>query len=413
MRFGLFYEHNLPRPWQQGDEQRLFTEILDQVELADRLGYGYVWQVEHHFLEEYSHSSAPEVLLGAYSQRTRDIRLGHGIIQTPPQYNHPARVAERVATLDLVSGGRVEFGTGESSSVAELGGFGLDRSDKREAWREGTRAAVRLMVEEPFTGIDGRFVKMPPRNCVPKPVQKPHPPLWLACSQRETIHLAAQSGMGALAFAFVSVSEAEQWVSDYYRTIAKECVPIGEAINPSVAIVTPLMCCPSEEEAKAKGEQGAHFFAYALAWYYAFGSHAPGRSEIWKRYLETGDAFVSFREQMMGQAPDAIRGCIGTPDQIREVLRAYEEAGVDQVIFFSQCGHNRHEDICESYDLLAREVLPEFMDRDAAAEPDRARRVAAWNADALERRSLAEPEPDPDYTIDAPMVQGATGAGLF
>ncbi|HZD81119.1 MAG TPA: LLM class flavin-dependent oxidoreductase, partial [Actinomycetota bacterium] len=190
MRFGIFYEHQLPRPWDEGDELQLIQDALDQVELADRLGIEYVWEVEHHFLEEYSHSSAPEVFLAACSQRTRNIRLGHGIVQTPPPFNHPARVAERIAMLDLVSGGRVEFGTGESSSEAELGGFNIDPALKREMWQEGLEVAVRCLTEAPFTGVDGTFVKMPPRNVVPKPVQKPHPPLWVACSRRDTILLA-------------------------------------------------------------------------------------------------------------------------------------------------------------------------------------------------------------------------------
>src|SRR5438034_8396464 len=125
MRFGLFYEHQLPRPWKEDSEQKLLSDALEQVELADRIGIDVVWEVEHHFLEEYSHSSAPEVFLAAASQRTKRIRLGHGIVQVPPGYNHPARVAERIATLDLVSRGRVEFGTGEASSASELGGFGV------------------------------------------------------------------------------------------------------------------------------------------------------------------------------------------------------------------------------------------------------------------------------------------------
>ena len=123
MRFGIFYEHQLPRPWNDGDELRLFQHALDQVELADKLGIDNAWEVEHHFLEEYSHSSAPEVFLAACSQRTKNIRLGHGITLMPPNYNHPARVAERIATLDLVSNGRVEWGTGESSALLELGGY--------------------------------------------------------------------------------------------------------------------------------------------------------------------------------------------------------------------------------------------------------------------------------------------------
>src|SRR5207245_5890037 len=164
MDFGIFYEHQLPRPWAEGAEERLIRDALEQVELADRLGVGYAWEVEHHFLEEYSHSPAPEVFLAAASQRTKHIRLGHGIVLMPPAYNHPARVAERIAMLDLVSGGRVEFGTGESSSEAELGGFGIDPAAKRAMWDEGTRVALRCMTETPVTGHAGDHVTMPPRN---------------------------------------------------------------------------------------------------------------------------------------------------------------------------------------------------------------------------------------------------------
>src|SRR5437763_9497748 len=144
MRFGIFYEHQQPRPWGDGSTERLLNDALDQVELADELGFHNVWEVEHHFLEEYSHSSAPEVFLAAASQRTKRIRLGHGIVQLPPGFNHPARVAERIATLDLVSGGRVEFGGGESSSRMELGGFGVDREQKRSQWDEALDAITRM-----------------------------------------------------------------------------------------------------------------------------------------------------------------------------------------------------------------------------------------------------------------------------
>src|SRR6202051_1268638 len=132
MRFGIFYEHQLPKPWNEGDEARLFHEALEQVVLADKLGYDYAWEVEHHFLEEYSHSPAPEVFLGAASQRTKNIRLGHGIVQLTT--NPPQRVAERIACLDLVSNGRVAFGTGESGSVTALGGCGRQMETKREIW---------------------------------------------------------------------------------------------------------------------------------------------------------------------------------------------------------------------------------------------------------------------------------------
>src|SRR5687767_12769214 len=157
MRFGLFYEHQLPRPWEDDSNEKLLTDALDQIELADRVGFDHVWEVEHHFLEEYSHSSAPEVFLAAASQRTKRIRLGHGIVQLPPRFNHPARIAERIATLDLVSGGRVDFGTGEASSQMELGGFGVEREHKHEQWEESLDAVTRMFVEEPFAGYDGRW----------------------------------------------------------------------------------------------------------------------------------------------------------------------------------------------------------------------------------------------------------------
>src|ERR671926_896513 len=273
VRFGIFYEHQQPRPWEDGSTERLLNEALEQVALADRLGFDYVWEVEHHFLEEYSHSSASDVFLAAASQRTKDIRLGLGILPLPPGYQHPARVAETVATLDLLSDGRVEFGTGETSSGAELEGFGVDRATKRAQWEEALDVVTRMFVEEPFAGIEGRFVSMPQRNVVPKPLQKPHPPLWVACSRRETIRLAAEKGIGALSFSFVEPEEAAEWVAEYRAIIASErCVPAGFAVNPRVAVVLPMMCHPDEAEAIERGIDGAHFFGYSLAHYYVFGA---------------------------------------------------------------------------------------------------------------------------------------------
>ena len=416
MKFGIFYEHQLPRPWTEDSERQLLQDALDQVELADKIGFDVVWEVEHHFLEEYSHSSAPEVFLAAASQRTKRIRLGHGIVQTPPPFNHPARVAERIATLDLVSNGRVEFGTGESSSEAELGGFRIDPFYKRDMWREGLEVAVRCMTETPFTGIDGKFVQMPPRNVVPKPVQKPHPPLWVACSRRDTILLAAENGLGALTFAFIDPEEARQWVGDYYRTLEEKCVPIGRAVNPNVACVTTFMCAPTEEEAIEKGLAGANFFGYSLAHYYVFGEHRPGVTNVWQEYQERRDKMgysvsaAAVEQDRLGakiaagdsSAVSGLRGAVGTPEQIREFLRRYEDAGVDQVIFVSQAGNNKHEDIMESLELFGREVLPEFQEREEAREAERARRLEPVIETALARRvDSAPPLPVEDYAFAA------------
>ncbi len=410
MRFGLFYEHQLPRPWQEGAEAALLRDALEQVELADRIGIDAVWEVEHHFLEEYSHSSAPEVFLAAASQRTSRIRLGHGIVQTPPGYNHPARVAERIATLDIVSGGRVEFGTGESSSQMELGGFGVSREDKRAQWEEALDAITRMFVEEPFAGHEGRWVRMPPRNVVPKPVQKPHPPLWMACSRRDTILLAASRGLGALSFSFVEPEQAKQWVDSYYETVASdECVPAGFAVNPNVAVVLPFMCHRDEQTAIERGIDGAHFFGYSLAHYYVFGRHRPGHTRVYEEFERNRSQYGFAREliraedaplavNLLQQELGSLRGAVGTPAQVADLVSRYEAAGVDQVIFVSQAGRNRHEHICESLELFGTDVLPPFAER--ADERDAAKRERL--GDAMER-ALARREParraDPAYTV--------------
>jgi alkanesulfonate monooxygenase SsuD/methylene tetrahydromethanopterin reductase-like flavin-dependent oxidoreductase (luciferase family) len=406
MKFGIFYEHQLPRPWGADDEHKLLKDALEQVTLADRLGIDYVWEVEHHFLEEYSHSSAPEVFLAAASQRTDRIRLGHGIVQLPFAFNHTARVAERVATLDLVSDGRVDFGTGEASSEAELGGFLIDRSTKRAQWREALDAVTRMFVEEPFAGYEGEFFHMPPRNVVPKPLQRPHPPLWVACSRRETIHLAATTGIGALSFSFIEPSEAKAWVDDYYATIESEdCLPGGFAVNPNVAVVLPMMCHEDEQTAIDRGLDGAHFFGFSLGHFYAFGQHRPGVTDVWQEFQAKRDQF-GFRREVAAQTEQplgaqlyerglgALRGAIGTPEQIRGLLRGYEKAGVDQVIFVSQAGRNRHEDICESLELFATDVMPEFVERDEAADSAKADRLAPAIEAALARRDPPRPAPD-------------------
>ena len=296
MKFGIFHEHQVPRPWDDGDDRRVFAEALEEIELADRLGFDCVWLVEHHFLEEYSHSSAPEIFLAAASQRTQRIRLGHGIVQTLPAINHPARVAERIATLDVLSGGRVEFGTGEGSAATELDAFGVDPAKKRAMWEEGLRVALRCLTEAPFTGHAGEHVRMPPRNVVPKPEQRPHPPVWVACSRRDTIHLAAQKGIGALAFAFFDPEEARHWVDDYYGTLADEGVPIGDAVNANLAAVTSYFCHPDEEEAVRRGAEGVNFIGYSLGHYYVFGRHKPAQENLWADYRA--------RRAEMGYDPD-------------------------------------------------------------------------------------------------------------
>jgi alkanesulfonate monooxygenase SsuD/methylene tetrahydromethanopterin reductase-like flavin-dependent oxidoreductase (luciferase family) len=391
MKFGIFYEHQLPRPWKEGDEQKLFQDALEQVELADRIGIDYAWEVEHHFLEEYSHSSAPEVFLAACSQRTKNIRLGHGIRQVIPGYNHPARTAECISTLDLVSNGRVDFGTGESSAILELGGFGVDVASKRRAYLEATEQICNIMAMDPYPGFDGEFFSMPCRNLVPKPVQKPHPPLWVACSNRDTIKLAAQLGIGALCFAFTDPKEARHWVEEYYDIIRSDaCVPIGHAVNANIAMVTSFSLHHDVDEAIRRGRPGFEFFRYALANLYVFGEHVPGRTNIWEKFQNDPD------NPMAGMMPQAVgpSGGIGTPDNLREHLRGFEDVGVDQVIFIQQAGMNLHEHICESLELFGSEVMPEFKAREADRQRKKDEELAPYIDAAMARKVWMKPLAD-------------------
>src|SRR3954466_12742280 len=409
MRFGIFYEHQLPRPWPEGAGEKLLTDALDQVELADRVGFDYVWEVEHHFLEEYSHSSAPEVFLAAASQRTKRIRLGHGIVQLPPAFNPPARIVERAATLDLISGGRVDLGTGEASSQAELGGFGVTRAAKREQWEEALAGVARMCVEEPFAGAEGKHVTIPPRNVVPKAKQKPHPPLWVACSRRDTILMAARKGLGALSFSFVEPEAAKEWVDEYYALIASdECVPGGFSVNANFAVVLPMMLHPEEAVAIERGIDGAHFFGYSLAHYYVFGDHRPGATDVWEEFLANRDERGFARSivtpddaplgvKLLQEGLGSLRGAIGTPEQVHDLCRRYEAAGVDQGIFVLQAGNNRHEHICESIELFGSEVVPRFAGEAEAREQAKRERLAGAVEAALGRR-------EPPRTLDEEYV---------
>lgn len=411
MQFGIFIEQNLPRPWSEDDEHRILTESLEQVELADRLGYDAVWVVEHHFLEEYSHSAAPEVFLAAASQRTRRIRLGHGVVQLPPRINSPFRVAERIATLDLISNGRVEFGTGESTSNVELDAFGVGRGEKRDQWREAIEAIARMFVETPFAGYRGRFVDAPPRNVIPKPRQKPHPPLWMACTREDSIQLAARLGLGVLSFNFVSPEEARGWVDGYYATLASQaCVPVGFAVNPSFGVVTPFLCHRDEATAIERGLVGFDFFRYSGLHYYAAGAHRPGATDLWRAFEAehakpdaSRSLFLSTRplvgDEMKRAGIESHRGAVGTPDQIRTLMRGYAEAGVDQVLLMIHGGRLAHAEICASLELFAREVLPEFAEAEPARQAAKAKRLAPAIEAALARRE--PPRPAPDFVIES------------
>jgi hypothetical protein len=207
----------------------------------------------------------------------------------------------------------------------------------------------------------------------------------VACSRRETIHAAARAGIGALTFAFVDPAEAVKWAHEYYDIIkSDQCVPIGHAVNANIAMVTGFSCHEDAEEAKRRGAAGFQFFGYSLGHFYVYGSHRPGRTNVWERF-----------EDARANLPDVGKGSgIGTPAQLIEHLKEYREAGVDQVIFIQQGGRNRHEHICESLELFAAKVMPELKRGAAEREAKKQAELAPFIAAALARKPRMAPIAD-------------------
>jgi alkanesulfonate monooxygenase SsuD/methylene tetrahydromethanopterin reductase-like flavin-dependent oxidoreductase (luciferase family) len=412
MQFGVFYEHQLPKPWSADDEFQLLRDALDQVELADRLGFDYAWEVEHHFLDEYSHSSSPEVFLAAAAARTQRIRLGHGIRQVIPKYNHPARTAEGLATLDLISDGRVDFGIGEGATRLELHGFGIDAKQKRAMSLEAAEQIANMMVLDPYPGYTSDTFSMPCRNVLPKPRQKPHPPMWMACTNRDTIKVAARHGLGALAFSFVDPDEAKSWVDTYYDIIRSEdCVPIGHTVNANIALVTGFSLHEDRSEAIRRGQEGFEFFAYALNALVAQ-DQVPGRTTVWHDFQSRRSPNSVERKVAAAAAQgDDYASCLGTPGDATRYLRQMRDVGVDQVIFIQQAGRNRHADICASLELFAAEVLPEFAAGEAERQQRKAVELAPFVEAALARKQWMQPLADDEIPVVRASVARAQTSG--
>jgi alkanesulfonate monooxygenase SsuD/methylene tetrahydromethanopterin reductase-like flavin-dependent oxidoreductase (luciferase family) len=417
VRISLFFELTNPRPWDAETEYHVYQDHLEAAELADKLGYHAIWVTEHHFLEEMTHTGAPEIFLAGVATRTKKLRLGHGIVQVLPGINHPARVAERISALDLMSGGRVEFGTGEGSSAAELGGFMIDAPRKRDMWLEGVKVATRCMYEEPFTGFEGEFVTMPPRNVVPKPLQKPHPPVWVACTRLATLLMAAENGIGALSFAYLGVDATRGHVRDYYENFER-AVPLVPEPNPNALFSCGNLCVGKtrEEAIERIGWRGG-FFSYGIAHYFVSGMHRPGRTSLWAEYEKMargetpplgvdGKPIEGNREDWRRLAEGANSEVVsrmvgvGSPDDVLQRVLEYEDAGCDEIFFYLPPIH--HEWTMESIELLGKHVIPAVQERHEKLEAEKAKRLepvlekvrARWVADA--------PTLDPDYAFGGP-----------
>ena len=262
MKFGLLYEMETPRPWHALSEYNIYWEALAQIELADRLGFDYVWEVEHHFLEEYSHSPAPEVFYGAVTQRTKNIRIAHGVRLLPFNFNHPIKVAEQAAVLDILSNGRMELGTGRSTTAQELDGFNVDYDRTRDEVKEALEIIVKAWTEE-ILEYDGKLMKVPPRRVVPKPMQKPHPPMWMACVAPDSYEMAGDRGLGVLSFNF-NWEQVRQMMAAYRAACAQRSNQIPKVVNEAFAGVAIVHVAENREE-EALGLEGARWFLHNVA----------------------------------------------------------------------------------------------------------------------------------------------------
>jgi alkanesulfonate monooxygenase SsuD/methylene tetrahydromethanopterin reductase-like flavin-dependent oxidoreductase (luciferase family) len=367
MRFALFYEIPVPRPWDEDSERRAYAEVLEQAILADKLGFDSVWTVEHHFLEEYSHCSNPEVLYGAIAARTENIRIGYGVRLAPKPYNHPVRSAESAATLDVISGGRVEFGTGRSNSRAELEGFGIDPNETRAMWVEAVNHIAGCWMNDEYS-FEGDYWSMPRRRVIPKPLQKPCPPMWAAAGSDETHHIVGSMGMGLLSFSvFVPMPDLKNKIDIYRRAIADCADPVGGRINNRVASFTMVHCAPTTEEAYEVGRQ-------SFEWYPIAGLQLSASMPAWQadRNLEFNDfQYLSGITDMLdsGMAEQAMNleglvemgtALIGDPDEVIRLAQGYEEIGTDLLFCAVQPYNIPHDKVMESIELLGHHVLPAF-----------------------------------------------------
>jgi alkanesulfonate monooxygenase SsuD/methylene tetrahydromethanopterin reductase-like flavin-dependent oxidoreductase (luciferase family) len=355
MKFGLFYEIQVPKPWYESKEFDIYQQVLDQVELADELGFETFWTVEHHFLTEFSHCSAPEVLYGAVSQRTKRIKIGHGVVLLPFPYNHPIRVAERIAVLDLLSNGRVNVGTGRSATEAELAGFGIPPEETRARWEEALEMLPRMWMDETFSW-DGRYFKVPPRQIIPKPRQQPHPPIWQACSSAAAHETAGRKGLGLLSFTFlVELAELAKRIAAYRRGI-KEARPVGAFINEQTAVFTLGYCGESPAEARntaaesmvwatRRGLENALPLARIAHGDYAYLRQVFGvdANTLTFDYLNDRDLIV-----------------VGDPEECIRKLRGYQAASADHILLMQQVGNIPHAKVMGSIERFAKYVMPQL-----------------------------------------------------
>jgi len=394
MQFGLLYEMQRPFEGKNIDWNTLYKETLEQCELADRLGFDNLWFVEHHFLTGFSASPCPEVMFGALSQRTKRIRIGFGVCILP--YHHPVRVAERVAMVDQLTDGRVEFGTGRSNAYEQIG-LGVDPRDTRALWEESITMIPQIWQSEDFSW-EGRFWKVPPRHVLPKPYQKPHPRMYLACTQTESFNVAAEKGIGVLSSATYAVDILAEHVRTY-REAVKHAKPVGAFINNFWGNNVHAHCGEDNREARELAALSLKTFFGPTKPYIrdrinayeelleAWGGVPEHLKADFGRWLRQSDDAHKEQARQVGisldSGPGAARAAFaqmdadtlcergiiiaGDPDSCSKGVELYEKAGVDQVILIMQTETIPHEKAMRSIELFGKHVIPAFRKAEKAS----------------------------------------------
>jgi alkanesulfonate monooxygenase SsuD/methylene tetrahydromethanopterin reductase-like flavin-dependent oxidoreductase (luciferase family) len=358
MKFALLYEMECPRPWREDSLYNCFWEALEQVKVAEEAGFHTVWSVEHHFLDQFSVASAPEVWLAAVAQHTSKIRIGHGVRLLPFNYNNPIRAAEMAAVLDIMCKGRLEFGTGRSASAIELQGFGIDPADTRGQWDEALRMIPKMWTQEEFSWDSPTF-QMPPRNVLPKPYQQPHPPLWMSGTQPDSAVMAGERGLGFMHFSMSDPVGMDKKVQSY-RDAIKRAKPVGSFINEQFAAFTAMFCGEDDAHANQIAEEPICWYTNLVeAVYASLAGLGPDASYAWYRERLEQEGM---KQRSLKELVDRHSAIVGGPERCIESVRWYESQGVDMMILLVQAGTLKHDDICDSLRRFGREVIPKFND---------------------------------------------------
>lgn len=352
MKFSLLFEVQISHPT-PALERQAFHDCVAQATLADELGYDCIWAVEHHGLYEYAHCSAPEVLLAFIAARTGRIRLGHAVTLTPHRYNHPIRVAERVATLDILSGGRVNWGSGKSASRTEQGAFEIEPGELDSQWQEAVEMIPRMWRSDVFEW-EGKHFKIPPIAVIPKPIQKPHPPIFAACSRPESVERAGALGIGALNFAAGNDEYLVEKISSYRNAIATTAATTRR-INNHFCCTPVALVLDNDKKACEYGFRGARFFGEGLATYFFSPHRIVGSLDISRDPLTTSE----LNDQMANRHKPGshLTAVVGDPVAAKESVNRFQAAGVDELLLVMQMGTVPHEIVMESMRTFAEKVM--------------------------------------------------------